>query len=265
MVRRAARSSITGCARRPRVPPTSTAPSRTASSWTTTTAAPPSRAAASPCRPPGRRRGPLSSGQDVITAVIAGFEVMLRVGLAIRPGVMGRGGHPTGSSGAFGAATTASKLLGLDALTTAYALSSAGTDIVGLSEIPAEGRGHLKRTFGGAAAAAGIRAAPLAASGLAGPLTTLDPEVTWGSFAGFFGVDEERGKKLTAASGRPGRSSTCTPGSRPGWLHPADDRCAAADPAEGHVRRRARSQRCGSAQPACSRSHHRRRPRPRDD
>ena len=72
---------------------------------------------------------------------------MLRVGLAIRPGVMGRGGHPTGSSGAFGAATTASKLLGLDTLTTAYALSSAGTNIVGLSEIPAEGRGHLKRTL----------------------------------------------------------------------------------------------------------------------
>jgi 2-methylcitrate dehydratase PrpD len=52
-----------------------------------------------------------SSGEDVITAVVAGFEVMLRVGLAIRPCVMGRGGHPTGSSGAFGAATVASKLL----------------------------------------------------------------------------------------------------------------------------------------------------------
>jgi 2-methylcitrate dehydratase PrpD len=143
----------------------------------------------------------LSSGQDVITAVVAGFEVMLRVGLAIRPGVMGRGGHPTGSSGAFGAATTASKLLGLDALTAAYALSSAGTNIVGLSEIPAEGRGHLKRTFGGAAAAAGIRAARLAAGGLTGPLTTLDPEVTWGSFTGFFGVDEEHGRELTAGLG----------------------------------------------------------------
>jgi 2-methylcitrate dehydratase PrpD len=142
-----------------------------------------------------------SSGEDVITAVAAAFEVMLRVGLAIRPGVMGRGAHPTGSSGPFGAATVASKLLGLDELTTAYALSSAGTNIVGLSEIPADGRGHLKRTFGGAAAAAGIRAARLAAAGLTGPLTTLNPEVTWGSFTGFFGVDPEHGRELTAGLG----------------------------------------------------------------
>jgi 2-methylcitrate dehydratase PrpD len=142
-----------------------------------------------------------SSGQDVITAVAAAFEVMLRVGLAIRPGVMGRGAHPTGSSGPFGAATVASKLLGLDELTTAYALSSAGTNIVGLSEIPADGRGHLKRTFGGGAAAAGIRAARLAAAGLTGPLTTLNPEVTWGSFTGFFGVDPEHGRELTAGLG----------------------------------------------------------------
>jgi 2-methylcitrate dehydratase PrpD len=142
-----------------------------------------------------------SSGQEVITAVAAAFEVMLRVGLAIRPGVMGRGAHPTGSSGPFGAATVASKLLGLDELTTAYALSSAGTNIAGLSEIPADGRGHLKRTFGGAAAAAGIRAARLAAAGLTGPLTTLNPEVTWGSFTGFFGVDPEHGRELTAGLG----------------------------------------------------------------
>jgi 2-methylcitrate dehydratase PrpD len=121
----------------------------------------------------------LSSGQDAITAVVAGFEVMLRVGLAVRPGMISRGGHPTGNSGVFGAASVASKLLRLDALTTAYALGSAGTNIVDLSEIPAEGRGHLMRTFGGAPASAGIRAAQLAADGLTGPLTNLDCDANW--------------------------------------------------------------------------------------
>jgi 2-methylcitrate dehydratase PrpD len=126
---------------------------------------------------------------------------MLRVGLAVRPGMISRGGHPTGNCGVFGAASVASKLLGPDTLTTAYALGSADTNIVGLSEIPADGRGHLKRTFGGAAVAAGIRATELAAGGLTGPLTNLDTDASWGSFARAFDVDDEHAGELTAGLG----------------------------------------------------------------
>jgi 2-methylcitrate dehydratase PrpD len=143
----------------------------------------------------------VSSGRDVVAAVVAGFEVMLRVGLAARPGIVRRGGHPTGTCGVFGAAAVASRLLGLDPSATMYALGSAGTNIIGLSEIPRDGRGHLKRTFGGAAAAAGMRAAMLASAGLTGPETTLAPDTSWGSFARVFDIDESRAPLLTAGLG----------------------------------------------------------------
>jgi 2-methylcitrate dehydratase PrpD len=116
----------------------------------------------------------LSSGKDVITAVVVGFEVQLRLGLAVYAGFADQIAHATGGTGAVGAAAVASKLLGLSPDKVAFALSSGASQTSGLSEVPASGRGHLKRIFGGMAAAGGIRSALLAEAGLTAPLTTLD-------------------------------------------------------------------------------------------
>ncbi len=123
----------------------------------------------------GSALGPVS-GRDFIVAIVAAYEVMTRIGLAVTPALMVKGHHPTGCCGPFGAAVAAGKLLGFDAVTMRHALSIAAAQSAGLLEAPAGGRGDLKRLFGGMAAANGLRAALLAREGLTGPATMLEGE-----------------------------------------------------------------------------------------
>jgi 2-methylcitrate dehydratase PrpD len=56
-----------------------------------------------------------SSGSEIISAIVAGYEAMTRIGMAANAlGVVTHGNHPTCLFGPFGAAATASKLMGLD-------------------------------------------------------------------------------------------------------------------------------------------------------
>jgi 2-methylcitrate dehydratase PrpD len=116
----------------------------------------------------------VSSGKDLITAIVAGFEVMLRVGLAVRDFRRIQGYHGTGNVGAFGAASAAGKILGFNEDLMVHAIGGAAFNSSGLSEAPQQGRGHMKRTFAGMASSAGIRAALLAKEGLVGPETAVD-------------------------------------------------------------------------------------------
>jgi len=117
-----------------------------------------------------------SSGKDVITAIVAGYEVMTRIALSVTPVLLRRGHHPTGTCGAFGAATAAAKLLGLPAAKMLHMMSIAAVHGSGLTEAPASGRGQLKRIFGGMAASSGVRSVLLAQAGLTGPATMLEGE-----------------------------------------------------------------------------------------
>lgn len=72
-------------------------------------------------------------GKSVIEAVIAGYEVMIRLGLAVNPGHRRRGFHSTATLGAFGAAVAAGRLLGLNADRMVDALGIAGTQAAGLA------------------------------------------------------------------------------------------------------------------------------------
>ena len=72
-----------------------------------------------------------SSGREVITAFVAGYETACRVGAALQPGHYNLGFHSTGTVGAFGAAAACARLLGLDAEATALALGIAGTQAAG--------------------------------------------------------------------------------------------------------------------------------------
>jgi 2-methylcitrate dehydratase PrpD len=116
----------------------------------------------------------LASGRDYITALVTGYEVMIRAVKTIAPSLWSRGNHPTGHVGALGAAVITGMLHQLDRATLTHALGSAANHMVGFQEVPSSGRGHIKRIYGSMAAAGGIRAALLAAEGMTGPATTLD-------------------------------------------------------------------------------------------
>jgi len=103
-----------------------------------------------------------SSGREVITAFVAGYETACRIGAALQPGHYNLGFHSTGTVGAFGAAAACARLLGLDAEATAAALGIAGTQAAGLKSQ----FGTMCKPFhAGKAAQNGLLAARLAARG----------------------------------------------------------------------------------------------------
>lgn len=109
-----------------------------------------------------------------LEAVVAGYEVTMRVGNALNPAsAYARGFHPTGVAGAFGAAMAAGRLLGLDAPSLTRALGIAGTLASGSLEYLADGS-WTKRLNAGWAGHAGIVAARLAQAGFTGPATVFE-------------------------------------------------------------------------------------------
>lgn len=115
-----------------------------------------------------------ASGADLITAVVAGYEVGARVGEAVNPESYFYW-HTTGTAGTFGAAAAAASLLGLDADRTAHCLGSAGTQAAGLWEFLREGA-MSKTLHAGKAAMNGILAAVLAGEGFTGATAILEGE-----------------------------------------------------------------------------------------
>jgi 2-methylcitrate dehydratase PrpD len=68
------------------------------------------------------------NGKDFIAAVVAGYEVTVKLGIALDPAAhYSRGFHPTGTCGTLGAAITAAKLLNLDRPAMANAIGIAGS------------------------------------------------------------------------------------------------------------------------------------------
>lgn len=115
-----------------------------------------------------------SSGKDLLTAMVAGYETMIRVSLATGPASSRqRGWHLTGTCGTFGAAAAAGKILHLDPEGMASALGLAGTQSAGLWAFTADGS-ESKRFHPGRAAQSGILAALLAKQGFRGPTQILE-------------------------------------------------------------------------------------------
>ena len=114
------------------------------------------------------------SAAAFLTAVIAGFEAAARVAMAAQPQEQyALGFHPTQTCGVFGAAVTASKLLGLSEEQTLAAVGITGSMASGSMEFLAEGA-WTKRIHPGLAAQNGIQAAMLAAEGFSGPRRILE-------------------------------------------------------------------------------------------
>ncbi len=123
-----------------------------------------------------------SSGKDFLVAVIAGYDMMTRVGNALNSGTARMnhhrsGFHATGTTGVFGTCLAASKLFRLDPDQTVSALGTAASYASGILGSSASPGSETWKTHTGMAAQNGISAALLAQKGLKGPANTLEGEV----------------------------------------------------------------------------------------
>ena len=114
-----------------------------------------------------------ASGQQLLHAMVCGYEVFVRLGAFLNPAHLKRGYHTTATVAPFAAATAASVLMGLNAEQLTRALGLAGVQGSGLMEVFHDGA--MAKPFQVArGSAAGLLAADLAARGALGPRTVLE-------------------------------------------------------------------------------------------
>ncbi len=128
--------------------------------------------------------GPFT-GKQIITAIVAGYEVGTRVGNTVSPSMFHRGFHPCGVTSTFAAAATTAKLLGLDAEQTLHAIALAGSSAAGL--MAAQFGAMAKRFHSGKAAMNGIIAALSAREGVTGVRDVL--EAPYGGFCSTYAAE----------------------------------------------------------------------------
>ena len=118
-----------------------------------------------------------ADGKALLTALVAGCEVMSRIGVAAGNSLEKRGFHAPGLTGTFGSAVAAGRLLGLNERQMVSALGIAGSYSGGLLEFSRCREGAMiKRLHLGKAAEGGVTAALLAQKGFAGPESVLEGE-----------------------------------------------------------------------------------------
>lgn len=119
-----------------------------------------------------------ASGRDLIIACVVGYEVQIRLALALNPSEhYDRGFHPTATCGVFGAAAAAGRLLGLDGAGIQSAFGIALSQAAGSMQFLADGA-WTKRSHVGQAASNGLICATLAAEGFKGPDESFEGK--WG-------------------------------------------------------------------------------------
>ena len=110
-----------------------------------------------------------SSGSEIITAIVAGYEVTSRLGRINLTGhIQNKGFHPTGINGVLGASATAARLMSLSIEQTTNALGIAAGFSSGLLEAVNDGS-WTKRLNPGMASYNGIFSAKLAKNGFQAP------------------------------------------------------------------------------------------------
>jgi 2-methylcitrate dehydratase PrpD len=119
-----------------------------------------------------------ADGRAVIAAAVAGYEVQIRLSLALDPAAhYDRGFHPTATCGAFGAAAAAGRLLGLDPEGYANAFGIVLSMSAGSMQYLVNGA-WTKRSHVGHAAMCGLIAATLAREGYKGASEAIEGK--WG-------------------------------------------------------------------------------------
>lgn len=125
-------------------------------------------------------------GKTFMKALIAGYEVMGRIGTVMHPRQRERGFHNTGISGVFGAAAALGVLRGFNAETLEHAFGIAASTSSGINSHHLGG--DVKRAHPGFAARGGLTAALMAERGYLGARDILEGKV--GFFNTFAGNDD---------------------------------------------------------------------------
>jgi 2-methylcitrate dehydratase PrpD len=115
------------------------------------------------------------SGSRFLSAVAAGYEVMIRIALAIQPSHFQRGFQSTSTCGGFGAATAAATLLAEHNIEerVAHSLGIAASFAGGLTQFYQSGS-TVKRIHAAHAAECGVGSALLVSQGFSGPTDILE-------------------------------------------------------------------------------------------
>ncbi len=115
-----------------------------------------------------------ADGQELIAAVVAAYEIQIRLSLALNPtDHYNRGYHPTATCGVFGAAAAGGRLFGLDANEIANAFGIALSQAAGSMQFLKDGA-WTKRSHVGQAAMNGLIAATLAREGFKGAVDAFE-------------------------------------------------------------------------------------------
>jgi 2-methylcitrate dehydratase PrpD len=125
-----------------------------------------------------------ASGQDVLAAIVLGYEASGRIGEAITPGFRNKGFHGC-LVAIFGGAVAAGRLLGLDAAHMAQAIALSATSVGGLAA--AANTSVAREYHAGLAAMLGVHAALAAQKGYTAEESIL--ETRQGFFAVYGGTD----------------------------------------------------------------------------
>jgi 2-methylcitrate dehydratase PrpD len=125
-----------------------------------------------------------ASGRELVTAIVAGNEIVTRVGMAASGAFHARGFHPTAICGIFGATAAACRLAGSDHERTASALGIAGSFAGGLFAYLEDGTA-TKPMHPAWAAHGALLAARLSSLGAEGPPSVLEGK--FGLYHAFLG------------------------------------------------------------------------------
>ncbi|MES2999543.1 MAG: MmgE/PrpD family protein [Pseudomonadota bacterium] len=113
-----------------------------------------------------------STLDEVITGIVAGYEIYTRIGTLAGPDLLKRGFHPHAVLSSFGAAAVVASMRKFDAETTLHALAIALSHASGTGEFTSTG-GSVKRVHSGIGVRSGMAAADLAQAGITGPRASL--------------------------------------------------------------------------------------------
>jgi 2-methylcitrate dehydratase PrpD len=114
-----------------------------------------------------------NAGKEVLTALVAGYEIAIRIAKAINPGHRQRGYHTTGTVSLIGAAAASAKLLGCSAEQIAWAMGLAAMQSAGIQSY-LDDPCMAKPFSPGKSAYNGTLAAIMASRGFTGPKKALE-------------------------------------------------------------------------------------------
>jgi aconitate decarboxylase len=140
---------------------------------------------------------PGMSGQEFLTAAVAGYEIGPRVGMCMGQEHIGQGWHSGATVGVFSACAGAARGLRLTADQTVHALGIAGTQAAGL--MAAQFGAMVKRMHAGRSSQSGLYGALLAERGFTGIVDVFENE--YGGFCTTFSRSTDRFQRAELTSG----------------------------------------------------------------